>query len=63
MVANNVQFLNRGTRGGEGAGDAIQLPDEPLPEEPVESSSGPKKKSGPIEISKEELSPDEEVPF
>jgi single-strand DNA-binding protein len=57
VVANNVQFLSRGTR--EHAAEAIQLPEEPLGEEAQEVS----KKEGPIEISKEELSPDEEVPF
>jgi len=57
VVANNVQFLSRG--GARGATETIQLPEEPLPAEP----SVPSKKEGPIEISKEELSPDEEVPF
>lgn len=60
VVANNVQFLGRGTggRGGE-ATENIQLPEEPLPDETPE----PSKKEGSIEISKDELSPDEEVPF
>ena len=58
VVANSVQFLNRaGSR--DQASETIQLPEEPLPEE----SSEPAKKGGPINISKEELSPDEEVPF
>ena len=57
VVANNVQFLSRGgTR--ESAPD-IQLPAEPIEGEAPESP----KKEGPIEISKEELSPDEDVPF
>ena len=63
VVANNVQFLGRGSReAGTGAGavETIQLPEEPLGEETPSSSP---KKEGPIEISKEELSPDEEVPF
>jgi len=60
VVAQNVQFLGRGGRGGEGAAETIQLPEEPLPDE---ASAHGAKKGGPIEISKEELSPDEEVPF
>lgn len=60
VVANNVQFLSRGTREAAGAApDTIQLPEEPMGEE----TPAPPKKEGPIEISKEELSPDEEVPF
>ena len=57
VVANNVQFLGRGGR--EPSAEAIQLPEEPIGEE---TPAAPKKE-GPIEISKEELSPDEEVPF
>ncbi|MBI4116035.1 MAG: single-stranded DNA-binding protein [Candidatus Omnitrophica bacterium] len=57
VVANNVQFLGRGSRAA--APETIELPEEPLPEE----SHEPQKKEGPIEISKDELSPDEEVPF
>ena len=56
VVANNVQFLGRGTGSREAATEEVQLPSEPLGEEPS-------KKGGPIEISKEELHPDEEVPF
>lgn len=58
VVANSVQFLSRGPA-REGAGEAIQLPEEALPDE----SQEPAKKAGPISISKEELTPDEEVPF
>lgn len=59
VVANNVQFLNRGGKGP--ATEEVQLPSEPLDEAAPEAP----KKGGPsgIEISKEELSPDEEVPF
>lgn len=57
VVAGNVQFLSRGNR--EAGGEAVQLPSEPIEDE-VQASP---KKEGPIEISKEELSPDEEVPF
>lgn len=56
VVANNVQFLSRAPRGPS---EPIQLPEEPI----VEEASEPLKKEGPIPISKEELSPDEEVPF
>lgn len=59
VVANNVQFLGRAPRAAEGE-TTVQLPEEPLPEESLSPSS---KKEGTIEISKEELSPDEEVPF
>ena len=62
VVANSVQFLNRGGARGdarEAAAETIQLPEEPLPDESQEAP----KKEGPINISKEELSPDEEVPF
>lgn len=58
VVANNVQFLGRPERAETGA-ETIQLPEESIDEVPVE----PVKKQGPIEISKDELSPDEEVPF
>lgn len=57
VVANNVQFLGRGSR--EAVAEAIQLPEEPMEGE----SAATPKKEGPIEISKDELSPDEEVPF
>lgn len=59
VVANNVQFLTRSGR-GVAAQETIQLPEESLPEETGEAA---RKKGGPIEVSKEELSPDEEVPF
>ena len=60
VVANNVQFLSRGgQRPPEPGAEAIQLPEEPLSEETPEAA----KKQGPLEISKDELSPDEEVPF
>ena len=60
VVANNVQFLSRGgARGGEV--ETIQLPEEPIASEEIPGS--PLKKEGPVEISKEELTPDEEVPF
>lgn len=59
VVANSVQFLNRGGSRDQ-TSEAVQLPEEPLPDE---SSEQPAKKGGPINISKEELSPDEEVPF
>lgn len=58
VVANNVQFLSRGARVEPGV-ESVQLPEEPLAEEAPEVP----KKQGPIEISKDELSPDEEVPF
>jgi len=58
VVANSVQFLGRGG-GKETAAEEVQLPSEPLEEE----AAPPAKKGGSIEISKEELSPDEEVPF
>lgn len=57
VVANNVQFLSRG--GARESSAEVQLPAEPIEGEAPE----PPKKEGPIEISKEELSPDEEVPF
>jgi len=57
VVANNVQFLGRGTKAP--SEESIQLPEEPLAEATHEAS----KKEGKVEISKEELSPDEEVPF
>ena len=59
VVANNVQFLGRGGARTEPATETIQLPEEPLAEETPEEV----KKQVPIEISKDELSPDEEVPF
>ena len=59
VVALNVQFLNRGGAKTEPAADTVQLPEEPI-DEPSGVSA---KKQGPIEISKDELSPDEEVPF
>lgn len=59
VVANNVQFLGRGGRGETASGEAIQLPEESIADE----TQTPSKKEGPIEISKDELSPDEEVPF
>jgi single-strand DNA-binding protein len=63
VVANNVQFLGRGGARDSSA-EAIQLPSEPLEgEAPEPQKPEPQKKEGPIEISKEELSPDEEVPF
>jgi single-strand DNA-binding protein len=58
VVANNVQFLSRGGA-REAAAESVQLPEEPLDEGTPSAS----KKTGAIEISKEELSPDEEVPF
>lgn len=61
VVASNVQFLARGG-GGSREPEAIQLPEEPLGEE-TSSVLPAGKKGSPIEISKEELSPDEEVPF
>ena len=57
VVANNVQFLSRGGR--DTGAEPIQLPSEPLEEGIPEAS----KKESSIDISKEELSPDEEVPF
>ena len=58
VIASNVQFLGRGgTKGGEA--ETVHLPEEPL----EESAEPPLKKEGSIQISKEELSPDEEVPF
>lgn len=60
VVASNVQFLGRGGRGGGEQGvETVQLPEEPLGEGSPETA----KKGAPIEISKDELSPDEEVPF
>ena len=59
VVANNVQFLGRAPR--EAEAESVQLPEEPLPDEPAAATSP--KKGAPLEISKEELSPDEEVPF
>lgn len=63
VVAQNVQFLGRPVR--EPEAETIQLPEEPLAEEAVPAAPPTKEKTkeGPIEISKEELSPDEEVPF
>ena len=62
VVANNVQFLGRGgAQQGQVEAEAIQLPEEPLTDEAAEPSS--KKSQRPLEISKDELSPDEEVPF
>ncbi len=58
VVASNVQFLSRGGKGAVAA-ETVQLPEEPL----EEGSESPAKKEGPIQISKEDLSPDEEVPF
>lgn len=59
VVASNVQFLGRGGRGGEQTAETVQLPEEPLGEDSAETT----KKGAPIEVSKDELSPDEEVPF
>ena len=61
VVANNVQFLSRGGGAREPEAEAIQLPEEPLGEE--HTPPQPQKKQGPIEVSKDELAPDEEVPF
>ncbi len=60
VVANNVQFLNRGGARGNQE-EAVQLPEEPMDEESP-SPSSPKKEVS-INISKDELAPDEEVPF
>lgn len=57
VIASNIQFLGRGAKGSEA--EAIQLPEESLEEIPEQTL----KKEGSIQISKEELSPDEEVPF
>ena len=60
VVANNVQFLGRPGGGSrEAEAESIQLPEEPM----EETGQAPLHKGGPIEISKDELSPDEEVPF
>lgn len=59
VVANNVQFLGRGVPRETGV-ESVPLPSEPIAEE---EAPAPAKKEGPIEISKEELAPDEEVPF
>lgn len=60
VIANNVQFLNRGGNRTAATEETVQLPSEPFEEE----SAGPApKKEGSIEVSKEELHPDEEVPF
>ncbi len=59
VVANNVQFLSRGGARESAEAESIQLPEEPLGEEASQSA----KKEGSIAISKEELKPDEEVPF
>lgn len=57
VVANDVQFLSRAPR--ETTPESV-----PLPEESLEPEAGSvSKREGPVEISKEELSPDEEVPF
>ncbi len=57
VVANNVQFLGRG-------GSRESSPDVQLPAEPIEAEiPEPSKKESSIDISKDELSPDEEVPF
>lgn len=61
VVANNVQFLSKGgARGTEAPVEDVQLPEEPMGDEPAAPAA---KKSGHVEISKDELSPDEEVPF
>lgn len=52
VVAQNVQFLSRGTR---------QEPVPPQEEAIIDDSLDVK--SGPVGVSKKELSPDEEVPF
>lgn len=52
VVAQNVQFLSRGTR---------QEPAAPQEEAIIDDSLDVK--SGPVGVSKEELRPDEEVPF
>jgi single-strand DNA-binding protein len=56
VVASNVQFLGRGGREPQ---PEVQLPSEPLDNETPE----PSKKENSIDVSKDELSPDEEVPF
>lgn len=61
VVANNVQFLSRGGARGNQE-EPIQLPQESMDEESASSPSASKKDS-PINVSKDELSPDEEVPF
>lgn len=64
VVANNVQFLGRGSGRDTAAGENVQLPEESFDEGAAESGSGSAgRKEGKVEISKEELSPDEEVPF
>lgn len=57
VVANDVQFLSRAPR--ETSPESVPLPEEALA---PEAGAAPKKE-GSLEISKEELSPDEEVPF
>lgn len=57
VIAQNVQFLGRGDRQG--------VPSSPTPEPPdaiIEDSFGPEKQAA-VELSHDELKPDEEVPF
>jgi len=62
VVAENVQFL--GTKPGSGKGDASDVPTMDVDDSIFEAPEGaaPSKK-GSVSLSKDELKPDEEIPF
>ncbi len=61
--AQNVQFLSRGGDRQGGAGGAAQAAAEVPPEAIIDDTFGRPGKESSVEISKEELNPDDEVPF
>lgn len=58
VIAQNVQFLNKGT-GGRSSESASEIPDDSVFED--SGMSGAKK--GPSKVSDSELQPDDEIPF
>ena len=62
VVAQNVQFLGRGGRGGESAPEPPSASE--APEAIIDDSFDSREKTGgSVEVSKEELRPDDKVPF
>jgi len=62
VVADNVQFL--GSKPGNGKGEGADVPTMDVDDSIFEAPEGgmPSKK-GPVSLSKDELKPDEEIPF
>lgn len=60
VIAQNVQFLGRGER-REGAPAPAEMPDPA--EAIIDDSFGPAEKTPAVEVSREELRPDDQVPF